>query len=323
MNRKYFIIACLTLVFGAFSMLVGQDIQEGPAGGDQQEDAGDTADLKPAPEGGYRQNNYDPLALIDPRFTVSHFNLDRRFSGNGRGEFLDVVFDLNNSTSKPVRLYVWVVAFYETDAVNERKRNWVPYPGWRDRDYPAEENLVHHITITPQDIPDEIVWNVDDPDWHKQTTIIERMRNGLAGDVPYPDVHPPFWKYLQFIIMNPTKGLEFTLYGDTSPTPDKIVQSNFPQPTPEEIKIGLHKNLFKHKYTLQHTRRKTIFRSHHYSGFRADYKFFNRVAILVFDADRADAFEAQASEGIGEGDQPIEALVYKKVFAFEKPLKNN
>ncbi len=324
MIRRLLVLSAVVLfsVSGLFSVLTGQTIEEG---GQPATDAAPEGQVEfsPAPEGGFSANDYNPLALVDSRFRVTNFNLDRRYAGNGHGEFLDVVFDVNNLTSENVRLYAYVVAFYETDAVNKRQRQWVPYPRWRDRDYPAEQFLVHQITVTPQDIPDASVWNPSDSDYHDYVTTILRMRGGVAGNVPVPDIKPPFWKYVEYINAHPTQGLEFTLYGEKGPTPDKIVQSNFPKPTAEEQKKRVHKNLFRHKYTLQHNRRVTIFRSHHFSRFRADYKFYNRVAIMLFDADKADAMEAQAAEGIGEGDEPINPLIFKKVFQFNKRLKNS
>lgn len=309
-------------ISGFVTVLPGQNIEEGTTPADGAGNQNQT-EFTPAPEGGFSENDYNPLSLIDPRFKVENFNLDRRFAGNGHGEFLDVVFDLNNLTNDNVRLYAYVVAFYESDAVNERERNWVPYPKWRDRDYPAEQFLVHQITITPQDIPQTAVWNPSDSDYHDYVTTVTRMRNSVAGDVPVPDVLPPFWKYVEYINAHPTQGLEFTLYGAKGPTPDKITQHNFPQPTPEEQKNRLHDRLYLHKYSLQHNRRVTIFRSHHFSRFRADYKFFNRVAVILFDADKADAFEAQIKEGVSEGDEPIRPLIFKKVFRFDTPLKNS
>ncbi|MEQ9365572.1 MAG: hypothetical protein RIF32_15100 [Leptospirales bacterium] len=324
MMRKLFVICSVVLfaAFGLVSVLPGQTIEEGGQPATDSAPEGEV-EFTPAPDGGFSANDYNPLALVDARFRVANFNLDRRYAGNGHGEFLDVVFDVNNLTSENVRLYAYVVAFYESDAVNERERQWVPYPRWRDRDYPAEQFLVHQITVTPQDIPTASVWNPSDSDYHDYVTTILRMRGGVAGNVPVQDIKPPFWKYVEYINAHPTQGLEFTLYGEKGPTPDKILQSNFPRPTPEEQKSRVHKNLFRHKYTLQHNRRVTIFRSHHFSRFRADYKFFNRVAIMLFDADKADAMEAQAAEGVGEGDEPISPLIFKKVFQFNKPLKNS
>jgi hypothetical protein len=318
-------VAVILLISGLFSVLPGQDIEEGnqPAPTTVAADTNGEAEFPPAPEGGYSANNYIPLQLIDPRFQVTHFNLDRRFAGNGHGEFLDVVFDVNNLTSEDVRLFAFVVAFYESDAVNERARNWVPYPSWRDRDYMKEQFLIHHIAITPRDIPDSTIWNPSDSDYHDYATTITRMRESVAGDVPIPDIKPPFWKYIEYINAHPTRGLEFTLHGDKGPTPDKVLQSNFPVPTPEEQRVRIHKSLYKHKYDLYHDRRVTIFRSHHYSKFRADYHFFNRVAILLFDAEKAVAFEKQRAEGVAAGDEPIQPLIFKKVFAFDSPMKNN
>lgn len=318
MYRRWLVLT--GLVFGLTTALFSQRIADGET---QPGTGGQAAPTEPPKAGGISMNTYDPVAQIDPRFTVTGLNFDRRYSPNGLGEFLDVVFDVNNLTSKNVDLRVFIAAFYETTSVLDRQREMVPYPSWRDRDYEREQSLVKQMIVTPADIPESRIWDKTDPDYHRYYTTINRMRNSLGGDEPITDPRPPFWKYLQFMMEHPNEGLLMTLHGDNSPTSDKALQSNYPQPSAEELKIGIHKSIYLHKYTIEHTRRKTMVRSHHYSNFRADYHYFNRVAIVIFDATRADAYMQQKKDGVQEGDEPIVALVYKKVFEFDKPLRNN
>jgi len=133
------------------------------------------------------------------------------------------------------------------------------------------------MTVTPSDINDNDVWDRNDPDYLSYEKIVNRMENSVSATEPVYHLHPPFWKYLTYVTKNPEKGLKFTLYGEKGPTQDKLVQSNYIPPTPEEKKIRIHKTLVKHKYTLDQNRKKTIFRSHHFSKFRTDYFFFNTV----------------------------------------------
>ena len=231
-----------------------------------------------------------PLSETNSRFTITNLNFDRRFSPTGLGEFLDVVFDVKNLTSEDIDLYAFVLAYYETNAVNVPYRRVVPYPTWRVSDPEKEIFMVHEMTITPRDIPQENMWDDADPDLVKYRNIIRRMRNSGAIKAPIKDVLPPFWKYLSYLYMFPNEGLEFKLYGRSSPSEAEAIQTNFQKPTAEEKSTKIFKSISKHKYTLEHQRRQTIFRSHHYSEFRANYRFFNMVSIVIFDKEKSQAF---------------------------------
>ncbi|MCB1327312.1 MAG: hypothetical protein H7A21_19450 [Spirochaetales bacterium] len=268
--------------------------------------------------------NSSPIAITDPRIEIHNISFDRRFAPNGSGEFLDVVFYIDNRTSENINLIAFVVAAWETDGVDEELRALVPYPVWRHRDYDEEDHIVHHVAITPAPIPDERIWTPDDPDYFRYTRVIQRMRSSVAGDRPIPDIHPPLWKYVEYVSNHPREGLAFTLFGDEAPPPNGTQDlTNFIPPTVEERESHIYRNVEKHTYTIEGSRRRTIFRSHHYSKFRADYKFFNRVAIVVFDADRVDAYQAQAEGTLPEGEEAIEPVIFKKVYSVNIRLRNN
>jgi hypothetical protein len=316
--------AAILLLSGLFTLLLSQNIQPGGAPNNGAVAAADSgAGGAGTPPGVVTIDQYNPLAVTNAQFRVSGMNFDRRFAGNGWGEFLDVVFTLENLTAQDRDLYVFVAAYQETDAVDERQRQWVPYPRWRPRDFERESFLVQHIAVSPADIAEDKIWTEQDPDFQRQQTILNRMRNSVAGNIPIEAFRPPFWKYEQYMMKHPNEGLRITLYGETSPGPDKALLTNWIPPTQEELRNRVHKTLIQHKYTVDATRRQTIFRSHHFTRFRPNYSFFNRAAILIFDAKDADASIQQQQRGPQPGEPVIDPLVYKRVYAFNTPLRNN
>lgn len=240
--------------------------------------------------------DYHPIAVSDPRFVIRNLNFDRRYAPTGLGEFLDVVFDIQNLTAKDLNLAAYVMAFAETDAVDERYRAVIPFPSWRKYDRMRDRHLVRFGRITGQDglNIDEVaaqVWDKTDPDFLWARHRIALMRDSAAIQKPIDDVYPPIWKFINYFFFNPTSGLNFKLYGNVGPEEAQAIQTNFIRPTHKEQSTRIFENISRHTYTLEHSRQKTTFRSHHYSEFRPNYKFFNRVAIMIFDADRAAEFQ--------------------------------
>jgi len=297
--------------------------------------------------------DYNPIAAADMRFSVGNINFDRRYAGNGLGEFLDVVFEVRNLTSQPFDLYGFVIAYYETDAVDRTTRSMIPYPSWRSNDPARDQFLIHYLTVTPDirvnrdedklegngqndhaimGMNDQEIWDEHDPDYTAYKRIIQRMRDSVASSEPVQFVNPPLWKVLSYVINTPSRGLRFTLRGENmtcggtgpgagqnagpqagqqqtaanTPRINEIpdlggcLQTNYSPPTPDEKRTRQHKALVLHKYTLEHTRRLTTFRSHHFSKFRANYVFFNSIAILLFDAEKAAEYEKQMAPIVQE-----------------------
>lgn len=268
------------------------------------------------------QGKYWPLTLEDRRFTITGFNLDRRYAMNGSGEFLDVAFYVNNKTSENVNLITFVLAYNESNGIDTATRKLIPNTHWRHRDYDREKRVVHYIRMAPRNVPEKSVWSYQDPDFFKTSVHLARQRNAIAGNRPIPDLMPPLWKYLEYIRFNPDVGLPFVLYGDTGPTDDKVVESNYVAPSETERDSKVFKNIDRHTYTLESERRRTTVRTFHYSKFRAGYKYFNSVAIVVMDSDRVVGWKDQKGRELKPGEEEIDPIVFKKVMHIQKPLKN-
>jgi|YNPMSStandDraft_2_1061718.scaffolds.fasta_scaffold03948_2 hypothetical protein len=265
--------------------------------------------------------DYFPVSMEDPKISVTEVSVDRRFSPDGKGEILDIFFNIDNNTSERIDLFVWVIAYYETDAVEKEERRIVPYPTWRVYDPDKRTYLTRFIKITPKDIPIDKIWNPEDPDYQKYHNVIKRMRNVVGNLKVIGDVYPPVWKYVSYIMRYPTQGVPTIMYGDLGPTPDKLLFTNFIPPTPEEKRTKIFKHIPDHTFTINYNRRRTIFRSHHYSDYRADYYFFNTFRILIFDANKAKQFEEQANRELKQGEKPIDALMYHRIFFINREMK--
>jgi len=259
--------------------------------------------------------------MEDPKISVTDVSVDRRFSPDGKGEILDIFFNIDNNTSERIDLFVWVIAYYETDAVEKEERRIVPYPTWRVYDPDKRTYISRFIKITPKDIPIDKIWNPEDQDYQKYHNVIKRMRNVVGNLKVIGDVYPPVWKYVSYIMRYPTQGVPTIMYGDIGPTPDKLLFTNFIPPTPEEKRTKIFKHIPDHTFTINYNRRRTIFRSHHYSDYRADYYFFNTFRILIFDANKAKQFEEQANRELKQGEKPIDALMYHRIFFINREMK--
>lgn len=265
--------------------------------------------------------NYLPISIEDPRINITEVSADKRFSPDGRGEILDIFFNIDNNISETIDIYIWVIAYYETNAVDKEERRIVPYPVWRIQDPDKRFFITRFIKITPKDIPIDKIWTPEDPDYKKYHQVIERMRNTVGHLKVIGDVYPPIWKYVSYIMRYPTQGIPAILHGDQGPTLDKLLFTNYIPPSPEEKRTKIFKHIPDHTFTINYNRRRTIVRSHHYSPYRADFKFFNMFRILIFDANKAKQFEEQASRELKEGEVPVESIMYHRIFYLNKDIE--
>ncbi|MCB1139982.1 MAG: hypothetical protein KDK23_14570 [Leptospiraceae bacterium] len=272
-------------------------------------------------------DNYNPIAIDDPRIDIEDLTVDRRYAPDGRGEILDVMFTVHNLTNDPIELYAWVLAYRETNAVDEKDRRWVPYPMWRVQDPAKRDFVIHFMKITPKDIPPEKIWapkaNPDDKDgpYEQQKEIVDRMRDSVAAVRPVADLLPPAWMYIAYISRYPTQGLNFTLYGDATPPPDQLTLSDYVPPTPEEKRTKVFKNYDKHTYTIEQLRRKSIFRSHHYIRYKVDYEFYNTIAVVLFDAKAAKEYEQQVDAGNVAKEDIVNPMLFYQIYKIDHSLK--
>ena len=129
-------------------------------------------------------------SIEDERFHVKNFTLMKRFHPSGKGELLEIFFDVENITIYPLNLKFFVMAFHEKDAVNPILRQRNPYPTWRKFDF-EKENL---NIIVFDSIP---VINKQDVDPTKKELY------------EFPD----FLDYIKYIEKKPEIGIDFKISG--------------------------------------------------------------------------------------------------------------
>ena len=265
-----------------------------------------------------KTNNMTPLAVTDLRFDLRNISVDKRIDPNGQGEILDVSYDLFNRSPDPVNLKAYFIAYYEENARNDAGRELIPYPEWRDKDPATSTYLVQSMHIVPGNPDPKAAWAPDDEVYKQYHYIANRLRKDIVPDFPETEVLPPAWLVVDYLAGKPAEGLAFTLPGTKGPgnDPAKRYLNNYRQETEEEKKAGLKPQFHEHSYTMEFAQRRAIIRTHHFSRYRADFKLYNRYAIVLFDADAIKSHEEDTS-----ADKKPVSPIYFRTFSVNRPIK--
>jgi len=215
------------------------------------------------------------LPAEDPLLEVGKINLTRKIAGSARGEFLDVQFNLNNKDFKTKEYQVYVLA------VNE---GTVPvyYPSkWRPSDPQEGIYVVRHNALSPEPLKEGVVLG----DKATKAAQDEMQNSILDGKLVKEIKEPNLDDYISYLIKNSDKALKVKLFGDESPSKEDSLITNFKMDG-AELNRDVNYMTEKHTYTVTATKYQTQINTHHYSLYRPDYKFFNKLVILVFDNAR-------------------------------------
>jgi len=227
----------------------------------------------------------------DPDLDIETFSLLRNYAASGRGEFLNVSFNLINKTNKAKEYQIYVLAGYEMDAP-------VPYPSkWRKADPQANIHLLRFQKLAPEPIEDKVVLG------DKATEERDNLRyRSVYNSLPLREFENELTLegYDHYLVKNPDKALKVKVYGDEAPPKAEQVVSNI-EYKKDETDRDVNYSVENQTYTVQTTKFRTTLTTHHYSQFREDYKFFNRVLVLIFDPSRPAP----------------KKLVYRKLLKFE------
>lgn len=170
MKTKYLFASALFLLSSLFLLQ--------PA---QGQDTEQKKEEQYATEGG----SLDNLTLA-----VKNFSYYRKVSPDGRGELLEVFFDIANAEENTRNLAVTVVAFYEKDSTDNPMRKYIEYPKWRKVDLDKRlKNIVRFGSV---------------PAFEKTAVNSEKK-----GKNEFPD----FLEYTDYISKNPQSGLKVPLQG--------------------------------------------------------------------------------------------------------------
>lgn len=298
MNKilKHFLIICTVLLSIAIS---GEE-----AVNDDPTNEGNYASPEPAgsTNGAASLKNYSPLAVYDYRLRVKNITFLRKYAANGRGEMLNVQVDFESNADKTNDYSIYVLALNESNAIEPVARSVAPYPKWRSIDPLKAKKIINfsHLVGGNKIKPEELhkaIWKGLEPKGtglfgkdtyeqrKKQTDEAQKRGERVKLGEPALD------EYILYLTKNPKDALKFKVYGNMSGAineKERFSTDYKPATTPEDEGDFYNLKTFpnNHSYTIHAARNKTTVFTHHYTAYRPDYYFFNKVVVLVFDPSR-------------------------------------
>ncbi|TGK33180.1 hypothetical protein EHQ12_17715 [Leptospira gomenensis] len=233
---------------------------------------------KPDPNKKDGGTDYYPLAYYDERLTVKNISFFRRHSDNGKGEFLDVMVEMENRDFEPAKFSVYVLAVNESSAINPDKRELVPFPKWRGYDVENSTFIVNFQNLMPNKLDPKSVWGEE-----KFNKVKKEYDDKIARGESVKMGNPALTEMITYLTNHSENALEFTIFGEQGPKKDQVLLSNFVDQTEDEKKRQAHETLNKHTYTIYNAKYKATLMSHHYTEYRPGYLTYNKVVILIFN----------------------------------------
>ncbi|MDF3819154.1 hypothetical protein P3G55_04555 [Leptospira sp. 96542] len=222
-----------------------------------------------------------PLSIYDSRIRMKNVSFVRRHADTGKGEFLDVMVELESRVSEDHEYAIYVLAAFEGDKTNPEERKLIPFPAWRKNDPEREARSLYFSNIMPTPFTAKEIWGEELFAKKKEET--EKLHyQGFEAEMP----EPTFTEVVDYLCKNNAKALPFTLFGEMGPSKEKTVVYNYVAQTAEEKKRQVHETLPKHTYTIYNNKYRATITSHHYTQYRPNFKTFNKVAVLVFDTKK-------------------------------------
>jgi hypothetical protein len=223
--------------------------------------------------------DYQALPTEDPDLSIKNVNFLRKFAGSGRGEFLDVQFSLYTQKTITKEYSVYVLAVHESTAP-------VYYPvNWRPNDPQKNIKKIKFQALAPEILKeDDVLTKVTSEDMKKYIQE-KRTDSILDGATIKEPVDPNLDDYIYYLTKNQDKALKVKVFGHESPKIEEQVTSNikFDQ---KELDRDVNYSVEGQTYTIQANKYFTTVSTHHFSIFRPEYYFFNKVVILIFDPER-------------------------------------
>ena len=121
----------------------------------------------------------------------------RRYDYQGKGEVLEVIFDVKNKTLDTLDLKLFLLGFHQKDGINSKYRKLVPYPSWRKRDLDKYNFKIVFLDSIPKINPSDVARI-----GALSSSGEEEKNNKYAG----------FLSYIRHIEKNSDSGIPFKLY---------------------------------------------------------------------------------------------------------------
>ncbi len=153
--------------------------------------------------------------IRDDRVSVENVSFWKKNATDGKGDYLEVTFDIMNKSEDAIPLKMFVIAFNERDLVDKEYRRFVEYPKWRVFD---EDKKMHKLVLFDS-IPATKHEDVAAFARKKEEAV---AKNG--GFKPREDADEntgpkkkttlkQFLQYVQYVHENPNAGVDVMLQG--------------------------------------------------------------------------------------------------------------
>ena len=191
------------------------------------------------------RSDYVSGRVDDDRFLVTDFNYLRKFSPTGKGEVLEVMFDINNKTESNIDFKMYILGFLEENKVSDSYRQLVPYPHWRKKDLDKDKFGIVLVDSLPKINPSLIT-----KDYFNESSTYQKIDFPYAGFIPY----------LKYIDKNSSLGVDVKL-------------------------LGLEKSVSfaNNDYKFVSEKYKTTVSTEFFFPYRRDIKFFDTIGIILYD----------------------------------------
>ena len=190
--------------------------------------------------------------IVNDQFSVNNLSFFRRYDQKGKGELLEIIFNVTNKTLKILDLKLFIVGFHEKSGINSEYRKLVPYPTWRKRDFEKDVRQIDFLDSIPKINPSDV-----------QRLQVKTTLQGMNLNEEYAS----FLAYIQHIKKISDSGVPFKLYAlENIPTPE-IQERSYCRITELRAKTNIVGTLYI-KYGLNQT-----------------FKFINHIGIIIYDAN--------------------------------------
>ncbi len=207
-------------------------------------------------------------SLYDERFGLEKFSFYKKYASSGKGEILEMYFDIVNHTDQKVNLKMYVFSVCEKDKVTPQRDYKGGYPNWRKRDFERESIIIRNFYSIPELDKEKVKeWAIDTRiELNNQREEKEKLSMNKETMMKSYDVD--LIDYISFAEKNIENGVDVLLRGS------------------EESQETAKTSIGGDNYQMFQNPRKTTIIAHMFSKFRKDYSFFNRIGVILYDVDQ-------------------------------------
>lgn len=204
--------------------------------------------------------------IRDDRVSVENLSFWKKNATDGKGDYLELTFDIVNKTEDSIPLKMFIIGFNEKDLVDAEYRRYVEYPKWRVFD---EDKKLHKLVLfnsIPEIKHDEVAAFA-----RKKEEAV--AKNG--GFKPKEEPAQPagskkkttlkeFLAYVQYIHEKPESGIDVLLQGFEDTKYTRKVEPAY-RIEEKALKVNVWGKLL--------------------ARYRVDRKFFNHVGLVLYDTE--------------------------------------